>query len=68
MSFVTESFIRTLRNIIYKYMISILKNCVLIDLVRMSKYKNSFAKGDIPNWSEVVLVNKKSKNLFRGRM
>ena len=33
--FVTE---KTLRNKIYKYMISVSKNCILIDLVRISKY------------------------------
>ena len=30
-------------------------------LVRISKYKNIFAKGYIPNWSEQVLVIKKVK-------
>ena len=29
------------------------------DHVRMSKYKNIFAKGYIPNWSEEVFVNTK---------
>ena len=32
------------------------------DIVRISKYKNIFAKGYIPNWSEVVFVIKKVKN------
>ena len=32
------------------------------DHVRISKYKNIFAKGYIPNWSEGVFVNKKVKN------
>ena len=32
------------------------------DHVRISKYKNSFAKGYTPNWSEEVLVIKKIKN------
>ena len=28
------------------------------DHVRISKYKNIFAKGYVPNWSEVFVVNK----------
>ena len=32
------------------------------DLVRISKYKNIFAKGYSPNWSEEVFVIKKVKN------
>ena len=32
------------------------------DYVRISKYKNIFAKGYIPNWSEEVFVTKKVKN------
>ena len=32
------------------------------DLVRMSRYKNIFAKGYAPNWSEEVFVIKKAKN------
>ena len=32
------------------------------DRVRVSKYKNIFAKGDMPNWSEEVFVIKKVKN------
>ena len=32
------------------------------DHVRMSKYKNIFAKGYMPNWSEEVFVIKKVKN------
>ena len=32
------------------------------DRVRISKYKNIFAKGYMPNWSEEVFVIKKSKN------
>ena len=30
------------------------------DIVRISKYKNIFAKGYTPNWSEEVFVIKKS--------
>ena len=32
------------------------------DRLRISKYKNIFAKGYIPNWSEEVFVIKKVKN------
>ena len=32
------------------------------DYVRISKYKNVFAKGYTPNWSEEVFVIKKVKN------
>ena len=32
------------------------------DTVRRSKYKNIFAKGYVPNWSEEVFVIKKVKN------
>ena len=32
------------------------------DDVRISKYKNIFAKGYTPNWSEEVFVIKKVKN------
>ena len=32
------------------------------DHVRISKYKNIFAKGYVPNWLEEVLVIKKFKN------
>ena len=32
------------------------------DNVRISKYKNIFAKGYIPNWSEEAFVIKKVKN------
>ena len=34
------------------------------DRLRISKYKNIFAKSYIPNWSEEVLVIKKVKNTF----
>ena len=32
------------------------------DIVRISKYKNIFAKNYIPNWSEEVFVIKKFEN------
>ena len=32
------------------------------DYIRISKYKNSFAKGYAPNWSEEVFVVSKIKN------
>ena len=38
------------------------------DHVRISKYKNIFAKGYMSNWSEEVFVIKKLKILFRGLM
>ena len=38
------------------------------DRVRISKYKNIFAKGYTPNWSEEVFVIKKLKILFLGLM
>ena len=38
------------------------------DHVRISKYRNIFAKGYMPNWSEEVLLLKKLKILFRGLM
>ena len=34
----------------------------VLDHVRISKYKNIFAKGYTPNWSEEVFVIKKVKN------
>ena len=33
------------------------------DHVRISKYKNIFAKGYAPNWSEEIFVIKKVKNI-----
>ena len=38
------------------------------DHVRISKYKNIFAKGYMPNWSEEYLLLKKLKILFHGIM
>ena len=32
------------------------------DIVRISKYRNTFAKGYVPNWSEEFFVIKKVKN------
>ena len=37
-------------------------NFKVVDYVRISKYKNIFAKGYTPNWSEEVSVIKKVKN------
>ena len=34
----------------------------VVDHVKVSKYKNIFAKGCTPNWSEEVFVIKKVKN------
>ena len=107
-SVVAERFIRTIKNKIYKYMTSILKNVYIDKLddivkkynntyhtsikmkpvdvkdntyidfkkevndknpkfkvgdhVRISKYKNIFAKGYMPNWSEEIFIMKKIKN------
>ena len=107
-SVVSERFVRTIKNKIYKHMTSISKNVYIdklndivnednnakhrttkmkpIDIkdnayidfgkevndndpkfkagdhVRISKYKNIFAKGYTPNWSEEVFVIKKIKN------
>ena len=36
--------------------------CKVGDHVRISKYKNIFAKGYIPNWSEEIFVISKVKN------
>ena len=38
------------------------------DHVRISKYKNIFAKGYAPNWIEEIFVAKKKKNTYLGRM
>ena len=35
----------------------------IVDIVRISKYKNIFAKGSVPNWSEEVFVITKVKNI-----
>ena len=71
-SVVAERFIRTLKSKIYKYITSISKNVYIDKLdnivdeynntyhTTISKYKNIFAKGYMPNWSEEVIVIKKS--------
>ena len=38
------------------------------DYVRISKYKNIFAKGYMPNWSEDVFIISKIKNKVHGHM
>ena len=38
----------------------------VVDYVRISKYKNIFAKGYMLNWSEEEFVIKKFRILFRG--
>ena len=38
------------------------------DHIRISKYKNIFAKGDTPNWYEEVFVISKLKIQFHGHM
>ena len=40
----------------------------VVDHVRISKYKNIFAKGYTPNWYEEVFVIKKLKIQFHGHM
>ena len=35
------------------------------DIVRISKQKNIFTKGSVPNWSEEVFMIKKVKNTVR---
>ena len=111
---VTERFIRTLKNKIYNYMTSLLKNVYIDkldyiknkqnntqyskikmkpadvkssrdidsskeindkdpkfktgDIVRISIYKNIFAKGYTSNWSEEVFVIKRVKTLSRVHM
>ena len=107
-SVVTERFIRTLKNKIYKYMTAISKNVYfdvldhivddsnntyhktikmkpvdvgddsfaeyneeshekdpkfkVADHVKISKFKNVFAKGYTPNWSEEIFIIKNVKN------
>ena len=34
----------------------------IVDIVRISKYNNIFAKGYVPNWSEEVFLIRKVKN------
>ena len=50
------------RSIRCKHCYSISKYFEVGDRVRISKYKNIFAKGYTPNWSEEVFVIKKVKN------
>ena len=38
------------------------------DHARISRYKNNFAKGYVPNWSEEAFVIKKLKTLCHGHM
>ena len=38
------------------------------DHVRISKYKNIFAKGYMPNWSEDIFIIKKLKILYHGHI
>ena len=34
----------------------------IVDIARISKYKNIFAEGNVPNWSEEAFVIKKLKS------
>ena len=47
--------------LVKKLMIKII-NLKLVIIVRISKYKNIFAKGYTPNWSEEIIVIKGIKN------
>ena len=47
---------------IMKNLIKKIRNLNLGDRVRISKFKNIFAKGYTPNWSEEIFVLKKIKN------
>ena len=38
------------------------------DYVRISKYRNIFAKGHMPNWSEEVFISSKIKKQFHGHI
>ena len=38
----------------------------IADIARIRKYKNSFVKGYVSNWSKKVFVIKKLKVLYRG--
>ena len=38
------------------------------DLVRISKYKNIFAKGYTPNWSEEIFIITKIKMMYHGHI
>ena len=68
-SVVAERFIRALKNKIFKHMGAVSKNVyfdvlgnIVGDHVRISKYKNIFAKRYTPNWSEEVFIVSKVKN------
>ena len=62
-SVVAERFIRTLKNKIDKHLTSVSKYVNDKNHVRKSKYKNIFAKGYTPHWSEEVFVIKDVKNI-----
>ena len=52
-----NTYINTSKEINYKYL-----KFKVDDYVRISKYKNIFAKGYMPNWSKEVFVVDKIKN------
>ena len=62
-SVVAERFIRTLKNKIDKHLTSVSKYVNDKNHVRKSKYKNIFAKGYTPHWSEEIFVIKDVKNI-----
>ena len=63
-SVVADRFIRTLKSKIFKHMKAISKNVYfdVLDDIRISKYKNIFAKGYTPSWSEEGFVISEIKN------
>ena len=49
-------------SILKKKLIIKIQNFKVGDYIRISKYKNIFAKGYMPNWSEEVFIISKIKN------
>ena len=46
----------------YNTFIDFKKELMIKSMIRISKYKNIFAKGYTPNWSEEIFMIKKGKN------
>ena len=46
----------------YNTYIDFKKELMIKSMIRISKYKNIFAKGYTPNWSEGIFIIKKGKN------
>ena len=49
-------------SILKKKLIIKIQNFKVGDYIRISKYKNIFAKGYMPNWSEEVFIISKIEN------